>query len=137
MIHLNLVLDDYNYLLYCLNLLNTHHPSEKLTHVTKIIKASAKNIPVGLKDHEIQEFVNLLRDKLQPLTKVQSLREIIHNVVVPYLEKKDLRVDASVDSKLQRCDICYKYSILCVGTKDKTPANEGCFSNNAPGSFAP
>lgn len=45
----------------------------------------------ALKDHEIQEFVNLLRDKLEPLTDNQSLRERIASIVVPYLESRGLR----------------------------------------------
>ncbi len=51
------------------------------------------SVAEGLKDHEIQELVNLLRDKIQPLTKVQSLRERIHGIIVPYLERKGLRLD--------------------------------------------
>jgi hypothetical protein len=48
---------------------------------------------VGLKDHEIQELVNLLTAKLRPLTKAQCLREMIHNELVPYLESRGLRID--------------------------------------------
>lgn len=47
----------------------------------------------GLKDHEIQELVNAIRDKIQPLTTVQCLREMISSTVCEYLESKNLRID--------------------------------------------
>lgn len=47
----------------------------------------------GLKDHEIQELVNALRDKLEPLTPVQALREMISSTVCNYLEENELRID--------------------------------------------
>lgn len=61
------------------------------THIDLSIMPKAKS--AGLKDHEIQELVNLLTAKLRPLIKVQSLREMIHGELVPYLESRSLRID--------------------------------------------
>lgn len=48
----------------------------------------------GLKDHQIQLLVNAIRDEVQHLTPVQSLRNIIAKAVVKYLEENNLRIDA-------------------------------------------
>ena len=47
----------------------------------------------GLKDHEIQELVNAIRDNVEPLTKAQQLRERIASATTKYLESKGLRID--------------------------------------------
>ena len=47
----------------------------------------------GLKDHEIQELVNAVRDEVQPIATAQCLRELISRAVVQYLEGKGLRRD--------------------------------------------
>jgi hypothetical protein len=47
----------------------------------------------GLKDHQIQELTNAIRDKLRPLIPHQCLREMISSAALKYLEEKNLRID--------------------------------------------
>ncbi len=47
----------------------------------------------GLKDHEIQELINAVRDATKPMIPHQCLREVIARAVTTYLESKDLRID--------------------------------------------
>ena len=49
----------------------------------------------GLKDHEVQELINAVRDSVAAKLPncPQCLREIISGAIVPYLESKDLRID--------------------------------------------
>jgi hypothetical protein len=47
----------------------------------------------GLKDHQISELTNAIRDRLRPLIPHQCLREMISSSMVEYLESKDLRID--------------------------------------------
>lgn len=47
----------------------------------------------GLKDNQIQELVNRLRNKLQPLTPHNCLRELISECITEYLETNNLRID--------------------------------------------
>jgi hypothetical protein len=55
----------------------------------------------GLKDNEIQELVNELRDRIptfngilqEPIKLPEMLREVIVDIVVGYLESKNLRID--------------------------------------------
>ncbi len=47
----------------------------------------------GLKDHEIQELINEIRDSVKVLTDNQSLRERVAGSVMSYLISKNLRID--------------------------------------------
>lgn len=47
----------------------------------------------GLKDHQIQELINSVRNELKPFIKLESLREFISGAVMEYLEKNKLRID--------------------------------------------
>lgn len=67
--------------------------SPTFTQPKKCYVCGAPAKQTGLKDHQIQELVNELRDSIQAVTKVQCTREIIHRVVVSYLERYDLRID--------------------------------------------
>jgi hypothetical protein len=55
---------------------------------------AAGYIARGLKDHEIQEMVNAIRDALGPMIRYQCLREVISTAAIKYLTEKDLRIDA-------------------------------------------
>lgn len=59
---------------------------------------------VGLKDHQIQELVNAIRDKVEPLTGIQWTREVISKAVMEYLTDSGLRVDGKVPAKTPRTD---------------------------------
>jgi hypothetical protein len=61
--------------------------------VENITDGSKGRFVRGLKDHEIQELVNLLRDRIRPISEHQCLREFVHGVVTGYLERKGLRID--------------------------------------------
>jgi hypothetical protein len=63
----------------------------------------------GLKDHEIQELINVLSDELKILTDNQSLRERIAIPMLNYLEKKNLRID----KKITLCDVCKLADVSC------------------------
>ena len=47
----------------------------------------------GLKDHEIQELVNVIRDEVEGYEETQALREVISGATIRYLESKNLRID--------------------------------------------
>lgn len=66
----------------------------------------------GLKDHEIQELINDVRDELKVYINLQCLRELIAKPVLKYLETKDLRIDMpkkpeEVKERPGRCPYCY------------------------------
>ena len=47
----------------------------------------------GLKDHQIQQLVNAVRDAIKPLTPVQSLRDRVDKATLRYLQENNLRID--------------------------------------------
>lgn len=47
----------------------------------------------GLKDHQIQQLVNAVRDATSPMVPHQCLREVISRTVTEYLEQNGLRID--------------------------------------------
>lgn len=52
----------------------------------------------GLKDHEIRELINRVTKELRefpqsPLANLQSLREIVSEPIIDYLEENNLRRD--------------------------------------------
>lgn len=55
---------------------------------------SWENIPRGLKDHEIRQLVTVIRDAIIPITSELRLRDVVRKVVLPFLEKNNLRYDA-------------------------------------------
>lgn len=49
--------------------------------------------PRGLKDNEIAELVNAIRDAVAPITKHQCLRELVSKATVNYLKSEGLKID--------------------------------------------
>lgn len=49
----------------------------------------------GIKDHEISELINSIRDAVTPITSHQCLRELIHKAAIGYLESNGLRIDGT------------------------------------------
>lgn len=47
----------------------------------------------GLKDHQIQELTNALRDAVDDYVEVNWIREVIFRTIIEYLEKNNLRID--------------------------------------------
>ena len=51
--------------------------------------------PMCLKDHQVRELINKVRDAVQPrFPKCQPLREVIAGAVIEYLDAQGLRADA-------------------------------------------
>jgi hypothetical protein len=48
----------------------------------------------GLKDHQIAQLVNAVRDEVKVLVPHQCLRQVIADAVVRYLEEAGLRIDS-------------------------------------------
>ena len=59
-------------------------------YVTRLLSGGAVR---GLKDHQIQELVNAIRDATAPMIPHQCLREVISSAALRYLEAKGLRID--------------------------------------------
>lgn len=55
--------------------------------------AASAGLPRGLKDHEIADLTNKLRNGLRPFIPHQCLREVISGILIAWAENNNLRID--------------------------------------------
>jgi len=65
-----------------------------MTIAKRLAEQSSRSPARGLKDHEISELVNAVRDAVAPVTQHQCSRELISRAVVNYLKSNGLKIDS-------------------------------------------